>query len=300
MTSSIVLAIYNGEKYLTSQLHSLLNQSRSINEYIIIDDASTDDSIDIVKEVFKSTKYIGPVKSFEKGIKKASGDIIFLCDQDDIWEENKIDLFYSQFNKGMDFVFSDATLIDENGNDLNQSFLNKLNVSIKDQIKLIEHRSDEVQSKKNIISGACCAFRKSALKKEYFPFIYNEKNMLHDRFLGNLFASNDPSKLGFITEKLIKYRIHNNQYIGFNNSSEERITSKKEYFNQEQKLLEHSLNRVENKFFRRSHYFWHMREEAMNLPFLRKFITLNTLFLEGDYKRNCDRPIREALSDIFK
>ncbi len=308
MRSSVIIAIYNGEQFLQDQLLSLLAQSRKIDEFIFVDDCSTDHSISIIESIFKNKKYtllknpknIGPVRSFEKGIKKATGDYIFLCDQDDIWVENKVDEFYAEFNKGMNFVFSDAHLIDENGNDLNESFIDKLNVSVKDQINLIEYKSDEVLAKRNVVSGACCAFRKSALKKHYFPFIYNENNMLHDRFLANLFSSADPSKFSFIAEKLIKYRIHENQFMGFNENPDISKTSKAEYFKKEQKLLEFTLEREDNKFFRRSHYFWYMREQATNFPFLKKFITLNTLFLEGDYKRNCEHPIREALSDLFK
>lgn len=306
MKISVVLAIYNGEAFLKEQVRSLLNQTKSIDQFVIVNDASTDDSISIVKDLLDNENVVfinnkenqGPVKAFEKGIKKATGEIIFLCDQDDIWLPHKVVSFYQSFQEGAHFVFSDAKIIDENGNETNSSFIDSLGTTPKEKILLLENNSDKVLSKKNVISGACSAFLKSELKKEFFPFIYHERHMLHDRFLGNLFSATDSSKVHFIPEPLIHYRIHHDQFIGLNTKVDTENISRTAYFEAEANLLEHTLSRVENVHFRRAHYFWFMRSQLHKLPFLRKFISINTLFLEGDYKRNCKNGIRQAISDL--
>lgn len=309
MRISVVLSVYNGEAFIKNLLHSLLNQSRTIDEYVVIDDGSQDQSMTFVKDILDSNKTIfvqqnknqGPVKSFEKGIKKATGDIVFLCDQDDIWEVHKVDRFIKAFNEGHNFVFSDARLINENGIDLNETFFDRLKVSTADRIKLMEYKSDEVLSVRNVVSGACCALRKSALDSTFFPFINEVKNMLHDRWIASLFAAINPEKVAFIPEQLIQYRLHKNQFIGFQiKENENPSDSKKIYYKNEEKLISLILDRVQNAHFRRNHYFWHMRSKAIDMPFLQRLITLNTLLLERDYKRNVNQPFRAFLSDVFK
>lgn len=98
---SIVLATYNGEEYILSLLESLKNQARAADEVIICDDNSTDDTVKITKEfiknnrleqwkVYENSTNVGWRLNFYSGLKKASGDYVFPCDQDDIWHPKKI------------------------------------------------------------------------------------------------------------------------------------------------------------------------------------------------------------------
>lgn len=98
---SVLIATYNGEKYIREQLESLQQQERKIDEVIIIDDASTDKTVEIVDEfieanqlngwrVSKNTANHGWKNNFMNGLQQCTGDYIFTCDQDDIWEPFKI------------------------------------------------------------------------------------------------------------------------------------------------------------------------------------------------------------------
>ena len=98
---SVAMTTYNGEKYVTAQLYSVLNQSLKPDEVIICDDCSTDSTVSLINEFIEKNKLInfrlilnennlGYIKNFRKAISLASGDIIFLCDQDAIWQEDKI------------------------------------------------------------------------------------------------------------------------------------------------------------------------------------------------------------------
>lgn len=102
MKISVVLCCYNGEKYIRTQLESLKNQTRQPDEVLIIDDCSKDDTLEIVKEyiaefglvnwkVVENLKNKGWKENFISGMAKAEGEIIFPCDQDDIWNLQKIE-----------------------------------------------------------------------------------------------------------------------------------------------------------------------------------------------------------------
>ena len=97
---SVCIATFNGEKYISSQLDSILNQVVPVHEIIISDDMSTDNTIEIIKncnnpiiKIFINKERLGVAKNFENAIKHANGDFIFLCDQDDIWLKNKTQTF---------------------------------------------------------------------------------------------------------------------------------------------------------------------------------------------------------------
>ena len=109
MKTTVVLSTYNGEKYLSPLLDSLRRQSVPIDEVLIFDDCSSDDTAILITEYI--TKYnlenwkfrinrqnIGWEDNFWQGIKAADGDLIFPCDQDDVWELNKIEKMVEAMN----------------------------------------------------------------------------------------------------------------------------------------------------------------------------------------------------------
>lgn len=102
MRVSVVLCCYNGEKYIKEQLDSLKTQTRQPDEVLIIDDCSKDNTVKIVEEYIKnndlkSWKMIrnrqnkGWKENFIVGMSQAQGEIVFPCDQDDIWNPSKIE-----------------------------------------------------------------------------------------------------------------------------------------------------------------------------------------------------------------
>lgn len=102
MRVSVVMAVYNGEKYLLEQLQSLKDQTRNPDEVIIMNDCSSDNTVEMIKDFIKefalenwniinNISNLGWRKNFIEGLKKSTGDYIFLCDQDDIWHNDKIE-----------------------------------------------------------------------------------------------------------------------------------------------------------------------------------------------------------------
>jgi glycosyltransferase involved in cell wall biosynthesis len=109
MKISISMTTFNGGKYLPEQLQSILAQTRLPEEVVICDDCSTDDTVAILNDfrklapfevkIVKNEKNIGPINNFSKSMELTSGDIIFLCDQDDFWFKNKIEVVEGFFNR---------------------------------------------------------------------------------------------------------------------------------------------------------------------------------------------------------
>ena len=100
---SVCIATYNGEKYLRKQLDSILNQLEYNDEVIISDDGSSDETLNIISSyndkrihVFHNKGEHGVVKNFENGLNHVLGDYIFLCDQDDIWKSNKVQVVLNE------------------------------------------------------------------------------------------------------------------------------------------------------------------------------------------------------------
>lgn len=107
---SIALTTYNGSNYILELLDSLRLQTYSPYEVIIVDDSSSDNTVSIVKKyikkynlqgwtIYENSKNLGWKKNFKTVISKTTGDYIFLADQDDIWNKNKIELFVNCLNK---------------------------------------------------------------------------------------------------------------------------------------------------------------------------------------------------------
>lgn len=104
---SVAMATYNGEKYLNEQLESILKQTVLPNELVVCDDCSTDNTVNLLNDfkekapfdvkIFTSDKNNGYVKNFARVIEEAKGDYVFMCDQDDYWLPNKIEVVLKTF-----------------------------------------------------------------------------------------------------------------------------------------------------------------------------------------------------------
>ena len=119
---SVVIATYNGERYLKQQLDSILSQTILPKEIILVDDGSTDTTVAILREYAVDERFllllneqnIGYIRSFEKGMLHATCSLIALSDQDDIWLPHKLETLLANMQSNI-AVYSDSMLVDENG-----------------------------------------------------------------------------------------------------------------------------------------------------------------------------------------
>jgi len=200
---SVCMTTYNGEKYIREQLDSILFQIDINDEVIISDDSSIDNTIDIIEsfndsriKLLRNNNFYNPIFNFENALKNASGDFIFLSDQDDIWMNNK-KLEMINLLKYYDCVISDAIVIDSNNNILNKSFF-ELNKSKSGLINNII---------RNGYLGCCMAFKRKILVKA-LPF--PKQIPMHDIWIG-VIAEKYGSVL-FYNKPLIYYRRHGSNH----------------------------------------------------------------------------------------
>lgn len=201
MKISVCIATYNGEKYLKEQLDSILSQLSGEDEIIISDDSSTDKTLAIIDSyhderirVFPNQKFHSPIFNFENALKHARGDYIFLSDQDDVWEGDKVKIILPYLSR-YSLVVSNCSIIDKDGKLIREAYFND-NMPKEGVFRNIVH---------NNYLGCCMAFRKELLRVA-LPF--PAKIAMHDIWLG-LCASAFFSTI-FIPDKLIRYRRHGN------------------------------------------------------------------------------------------
>jgi glycosyltransferase involved in cell wall biosynthesis len=226
MKISVALIVYNGAQYLRTQLDSILAQTHKVDELIICDDASSDNSKEILEEykdkhpnlffIHYNTQNIGPTKNIEKAIQACTGKLILLADQDDYWEPNKVDKVVKWFeqNPNMHGVFTNGSLMNSKGElDNKYSLWDVMSFpykTIRNKTELNESLKLYINTVENAITGATLAIRNNLpFLKQPFPII---KNLVHDRWLAINLAENN--SLGILDEKLIRYRIHSAQAIG--------------------------------------------------------------------------------------
>ncbi len=201
MKISVCIATYNGEKYLKEQFDSILSQLSDEDEIIISDDSSTDKTLAIIDSyhdkrirVFPNQKFHSPIFNFENALKHARGDYIFLSDQDDVWECDKVKIILPYLSR-YSLVVSNCSIMDKDGILIREAYFND-NMQKEGVFRNIVH---------NNYLGCCMAFRKEVLRVA-LPF--PAKIAMHDIWLG-LCASAFFSTI-FIPDKLIRYRRHGN------------------------------------------------------------------------------------------
>lgn len=118
---SVVLATYNGEKYLAQQLDSVFQQTYTNIEVIAVDDASSDNTVHILNtycsihsnlKVFLNQSNLGFIKNFEKACSLSKGAFISPCDQDDVWHVDKIKLMVESI-EDYPLIYCDSFVCDE-------------------------------------------------------------------------------------------------------------------------------------------------------------------------------------------
>ena len=199
---TVCMATYNGEKYIGQQIESILTQLEIDDELVIIDDVSSDGTAVYVKNIcdkrirlVENKMNIGITASFEKALILSKGNIIFLCDQDDIWFDNKIEKIKGVFNEdSVDIVQHDAVIVNNDMEIIRSSF------------KDLRNAGPGVI--KNIISntylGCGMALRRSVIDK-CLP-IPKQKGY-HDRWIG-IVSEIQGCKAVFIDEPLMYYVRH--------------------------------------------------------------------------------------------
>lgn len=228
---SVALCTYNGGKYISEQIKSILNQTYPPTEIIISDDGSIDNTLNVAKnllsnssvdfKIIKNTGKHGVTENFCNAISKCTESIIFTSDQDDIWINNKAEKILRIFedNKAL-LVFTNGELVDQNLNLLNCDMWKSVGITSE---MLERNKWFEYLLNRCIVTGAAMAFKRELFtENEEIPSCW-----LHDGWL----AWKAVARNGLIPckDKLLLYRQHGNNVVGM--SSATSLTRLKNYFN---------------------------------------------------------------------
>lgn len=206
---SVILCTYNGERFLREQLDSIAAQKRLPDEVIVGDDGSTDGTIPLIEawketvpfpvKIHENPQNLGHTKNFEKAARSSSGDVLFFCDQDDIWHIRKIervmDLFDRQNETGI--VFHNTSVIDASGKTTD---LDELKLRGRGNRLCSLRFFCPVNESAPIVSGCCCAIRRDLLM-EMLPFFCAHDVCIYA--LGRV-----RTRIETILEPLMYYRFH--------------------------------------------------------------------------------------------
>ena len=281
---SILLAAYKPNyDWLKEQLISLNNQTYDNIELIIYDDCPDEP----ISEEFVS-KYItnfnykiirgkinkGSNKAFEELTKIAEGIYFAYCDQDDIWEADKIELLINKIEKDKSvLVYSDMSVIDKDGVYRYDSL-----IQAKPRLKYIYGQYLTTQFFfKNCVSG-CCMLIKKDIAKSAVPF---SNYMIHDQWIcliASLYGN-----ISFIDKPLVRYRIHGNNQTG----SLRGVYTKEDYYSMRVDTLKEKIDELNEVLVRNK------QGKSNNSNFINEFKM-------NEIKEFCNARMNRNLIGIFK
>jgi glycosyltransferase involved in cell wall biosynthesis len=206
---SVCMAAFNGAKYIEIQLRSILSQLGTADEVVIIDDCSQDDTVARIRgmqdgriHLIQHTENQGVVATVEDALRRATGEILFLSDDDDIWAENKVTRYLEVFRARPDvqIVTSRVQLIDQEGHPYTDDRIIRKGDFFAGFWRNVY---------KNHYQGSAMAIRASLLER-VLPFPVRPA-FLHDAWIGtrNAIAG---GKTAFIEEELLFYRRHSKNF----------------------------------------------------------------------------------------
>lgn len=211
---SIAMAVYNGGRFLDAQLESLFEQSLKPCEIIVCDDLSEDDTAEVIEQwrkkhpevvkYYRNSERLGVARNFEHAISLCTGRIIFLCDQDDVWLSNKLEVMSRLIDDSsqMSGSFTDSLLVDDELRPLGRTHWENRGFKLADIIDPPTGMLD-LFLKRVPAAGHDMAFD-ARLKEVLLPF--PDLPECHDTWIGMLLAAMDCWNV--VEEPLTLFRQH--------------------------------------------------------------------------------------------
>lgn len=218
---SVAVATYNGAAFLEEQFESLFAQTRQPDEVVVYDDASSDNTLALLADLqarapFRMKVIAGETNkhvngAFDAALLECKGQIIFFCDQDDIWEPAKIANFMDCFERdsNVGIVFCDASQIDCGGRAIDISLWESVHFTRQRRRHFKRDPLAGMLRGGNFIYGMASAFRIEAIQP-FHPVRSNPRAMTHDTWFA-LHTLALGWKGVMLQDHLVRYRQHANQ-----------------------------------------------------------------------------------------
>lgn len=221
-TVAVVMATYNGEKYVGEQISSILASTYQDFELFIYDDGSKDNTLSILRDfeqknpakihVLPNEKNMGVTINFLRAAARSTMDYVMFCDQDDFWKPSKIAVtlkrmrhMEGQLGKNTPLaVFTDAVVVDQDLKVLKNSFF------CSNHLNPFKTNLPHILMENKLIG--CTVMMNSALRKILQSYQLPTKAKFHDWWIALIACS--MGKIGFVNEGTLLYRQHQGNVVG--------------------------------------------------------------------------------------
>ncbi len=220
MKLSVAMATCNGARHLKAQLDSLLAQTRRPDELVVTDDRSDDDTPAIVNRFAADAPFpvvirrnpvrLGYVGNFQHAVGLATGDVIFLCDQDDVWHPDKLARHEAAYRARPEAgaVIGDAAIVDQDLAPLGYTLWRHMGLHPRRVEKFRTGRGLDLYIKRGFCYGILLSFR-AEYRDVLLPF---PPDFSHDDWITVVLSA--ITQIELVDEPLIDYRQHRDQLIG--------------------------------------------------------------------------------------
>lgn len=222
---SVALGTRNGARFLGEQIGSILAQSHPVDEIVLSDDASTDGTVALAERlvaehrasggrvelrVLRNQPALGVTANFEQALRAATGHLVALADQDDVWRPDRVERALEAFaaRPGVQLVASDATLIDADGAELGTTLFGTLGLGDALRERLDGPEAFDELLRRNLLTGATVMVRRGLVERAA-PF---PASWVHDEWLA--VVASVTGGIAVLPDRLIGYRQHGENQIG--------------------------------------------------------------------------------------
>jgi glycosyltransferase involved in cell wall biosynthesis len=221
MRVSVVMATYNGARYVEAQLVSILTQDRPPDELIVADDGSTDGTTELVAGVLSRLalpalevvvlppgERLGVSGNFERGIRAATGAVIALSDQDDVWHPDRLSAALAALEPSALLQHADAVIVGEDGRPLGFRLFEAIAVGDAERAAVAGGDAFGLYLRRNLATGAATLFRRE-LSDLALPIA---SGWVHDEWLAIIAAAY--GRIQIFDRPVLDYRQHGQNQIG--------------------------------------------------------------------------------------
>jgi glycosyltransferase involved in cell wall biosynthesis len=212
------MAAYNGERFIGEQMRSILGQLSSSDELIVVDDCSADNTCEIIAGIcdsrvhlVRNERNLGVVKTFERALRQAEGEFVFLSDQDDIWPGNRVSRVMEAFceDPSVTLVLTNGVKFREAGSQVvERIFRGTVKTGIVGTLI------------KNAYQGSLMAMRRTVVEAALpFPALIP----MHDSWIG--LVNSVIGRVKYLNEDLLYYRRHDGNVTGLRHAGMKKMTT---------------------------------------------------------------------------
>jgi len=225
---SVVMCTYCGTKYLEEQLQSIADQTLQPLELVVCDDASHDGTVALLERfrqeapfpvhVVVNSSNLGSTRNFDQALRRASGDLLALADQDDVWLPQKLEVLARTLegNPQSGGAFSDAYLIDGEDRLMGKKTLWGLHrFGHRKQDAFAHGGAIRLLMRHDIVTG-CTMMVRAKLLSTWSPI---PPSWVHDGWITWMLSLE--AALMPISEPLMMYRVHPEQQVGVKKTTSE-------------------------------------------------------------------------------